>query len=167
MDQVLDAEKVMETSARVASCGEGARISRTSPTANAAPPASVNVAVAAKCSAFIRAYDQRSNDAFVLAGWLTGYLSAINQHAAETFDLAPWQSTEVLMLLAKDLCAQPRRAVLQGGGWTGDDPLQGSVAGVRRTDRGRLQGNADEDVSLGAEGCAAALDRVRALQGFH
>lgn len=106
MDQVLDADKVMETSARVASCGEGARISRTSPTANAAPPASVNVAVAAKCSAFIQAYDQRSNDAFVLAEWLTGYLSAINQHAAETFDLAPWQSTEVLMLLAKDLCAR-------------------------------------------------------------
>lgn len=60
----------------------------------------------AKCSAFVQAYDQRNNDGFLFAGWLTGFLTALNQQLADTFDLAPWQSTDVLMLLMRDLCGQ-------------------------------------------------------------
>lgn len=60
----------------------------------------------AKCSTFVQAYDQRSNDGFLFAGWLTGYITVLNQQVPETFDFAPWQSTDVLMLLMRDLCGQ-------------------------------------------------------------
>lgn len=60
----------------------------------------------AKCSTFVQAYDQRANDGFLFAGWLTGFITVLNQHVPETFDLAPWQTTDVLMLLMRDLCGQ-------------------------------------------------------------
>jgi hypothetical protein len=61
---------------------------------------------AAPCSAFIKAFDERNDDALVFAGWLTGYVTALNQELPETFDLAPWQSMDVLMLLMRDLCGR-------------------------------------------------------------
>jgi len=60
----------------------------------------------AKCSAFIEAYEARSNDAYLFAGWIAGYVTALNQQVDGTFDFAPWQSTEVLMLLMRDLCGR-------------------------------------------------------------
>ncbi|MCP5363701.1 MAG: peptidoglycan-binding protein [Hyphomicrobiales bacterium] len=60
----------------------------------------------AKCSAFIEAYEARSNDAYLFAGWIAGYVTALNQQVDGTFDFAPWQSTEVLMLLLRDLCGR-------------------------------------------------------------
>jgi hypothetical protein len=60
----------------------------------------------AKCASFVQAYDERSSDGFLFAGWLTGFITALNQQLPDTFDLAPWQSTDVLMLLMRDLCGQ-------------------------------------------------------------
>jgi hypothetical protein len=72
---------------------------------------------AAKCSAFMQAYESRSNDAYLFAGWISGYITALNQHTADTFDLAPWQSTDVLMLLIRDLCGRkPEEQVYRAAG---------------------------------------------------
>ena len=60
----------------------------------------------AKCSAFIQAFEGRSNDAYLFAGWITGYITALNQQTPKTFDLAPWQTPEVLMFLLRDLCGR-------------------------------------------------------------
>lgn len=60
----------------------------------------------APCSKFIELFDAKDNDVLLFAGWLTGYLTSSNQHAPNTFDLAPWQSTEVLLFLMRDLCGR-------------------------------------------------------------
>lgn len=60
----------------------------------------------AKCSAFVQAFDARSNDAYIFAGWISGYVTALNQHTPKTFDLAPWQTTDVLMIMLRDLCGR-------------------------------------------------------------
>lgn len=71
----------------------------------------------APCSAFIKSYDERSQDALMFAGWLGGYMTAMNQELPETFDLAPWQSVEVLMLLTRDLCGRnPEEKVYRAAG---------------------------------------------------
>jgi Putative peptidoglycan binding domain len=61
---------------------------------------------AAPCSKFIELYNAKSNDVLLFAGWTTGYLTAINQATPKTFDLAPWQSTEVLLFILHDLCTR-------------------------------------------------------------
>jgi hypothetical protein len=60
----------------------------------------------AKCSKFVELYDQRANDTLLFAGWMTGFVTALNQQMPETFDLAPWQSSDVLLLLMRDLCGR-------------------------------------------------------------
>ncbi len=60
----------------------------------------------AKCSKFIE-FHQKKDDAYLIfGGWLEGYLTAINQQQAGTFDLAPWQSTQLLLIAAESLCKQ-------------------------------------------------------------
>jgi len=61
---------------------------------------------AAPCSKFVELYDAKSNDMLLFAGWTTGYLTALNQTTPKTFDLAPWQSTEVLLFILRDLCSR-------------------------------------------------------------
>jgi hypothetical protein len=62
---------------------------------------------AAKCSAFIKSFDSRATEDIALfAGWISGFISALNEGIDNTFDLAPWQSPEVLVLLMRDLCGK-------------------------------------------------------------
>lgn len=59
----------------------------------------------APCKAFTesrRAASGRANDLF--AGWVDGYVSAANRSRPETFDLTPWQTTELLLLLLSRYC---------------------------------------------------------------
>ncbi len=57
------------------------------------------------CAAFTKAFAERTQGAFVFAGWLDGYISAVNRLQPETFDAAPWQSTDILMVLINNHCA--------------------------------------------------------------
>lgn len=59
----------------------------------------------ASCKAFTesrKAGSNRANDLF--AGWVDGYVSAANQNRADTFDLTPWQTTELLLVLLGRYC---------------------------------------------------------------
>ena len=60
----------------------------------------------APCAKFTKDKASDSRDFYVFAGWLDGYLSATNQMRPETFDLAPWQTTELLLRLLDDYCAR-------------------------------------------------------------
>lgn len=60
----------------------------------------------AKCSKFIEFHQKKDNTYLIFGGWLEGYLTAINQQQANTFDLAPWQSTQLLLIAAESLCKQ-------------------------------------------------------------
>ncbi len=60
----------------------------------------------AKCSKFIEFHQKKDDIYLVFGGWLEGYLTAINQQQANTFDLAPWQSTQLMLIAAEALCKQ-------------------------------------------------------------
>lgn len=59
---------------------------------------------ALNCAAYVRAAESGSNELAQYSGYLAGYVSAYNEHLADTFDLLPWQSMETLMLVMLRRC---------------------------------------------------------------
>lgn len=57
------------------------------------------------CSTFVQAYDTQSSDLPLYYGWADGFVTAMNQFRADTFDAAPWQTTNTLIGLMRELCA--------------------------------------------------------------
>jgi hypothetical protein len=51
----------------------------------------------ATCATLQKAKAARDERYASIAGWLDGYLSAQNELRGATFDLAPWQQTELLL----------------------------------------------------------------------
>lgn len=92
--------------ARVAALALGSLCTTTVLAADAENRFAIKGAGVAKCSAYVQAFDSRSNDAYIFAGWITGYITALNQNTPKTFDFAPWQTTDVLMILLRDLCGR-------------------------------------------------------------
>lgn len=58
------------------------------------------------CGQFLTAMEAKGTEYISLAGWLEGYLSFANQQEPDTFDLAPWQSTELLLSAIAGHCRQ-------------------------------------------------------------
>jgi hypothetical protein len=56
------------------------------------------------CEQFLKGVEERKENWLVVGGWLEGYMSAINQLSPDTFDIAPWQSTESLVALIRHNC---------------------------------------------------------------
>ena len=58
------------------------------------------------CAAFVDAYDKKSPLLQSYGGWIDGFLSAANRSREDVFDLAPWQSTEVLAFALTKFCRE-------------------------------------------------------------
>lgn len=58
------------------------------------------------CADFLAAQKERSRQYFLYGGWLGGYITALNQNEADTFDLASWQTTDLLALSMTAHCRQ-------------------------------------------------------------
>jgi hypothetical protein len=58
----------------------------------------------ATCEAFLVAQQARDQEFVSLAGWVDGYLSALNQSEDDTYDIAPWQGTELLLAAISGQC---------------------------------------------------------------
>lgn len=58
------------------------------------------------CTGFLTAWDSRNSDLSLYAGWIDGYVTGLNQFTGDTYDLAPWQTTETLLGLTQSVCAQ-------------------------------------------------------------
>ncbi len=58
----------------------------------------------ATCAHFVEQVDNKSQLLAMYGGWLDGYLTAVNQAAPETYDVAPWQSTQLLARLIETHC---------------------------------------------------------------
>lgn len=56
------------------------------------------------CTQFLKSRKAKSRDYFLYAGWLDGYLSGFNQYHKQTYDIAPWQTTELLLGLLASHC---------------------------------------------------------------
>lgn len=57
-----------------------------------------------ECSAYLKAKEQKSTDYLLYAGWVEGFLSSYNQFQKNTYDITPWQTTELLMVLIDEQC---------------------------------------------------------------
>lgn len=56
------------------------------------------------CEDFIQSTKQKDSDFLLYAGWIEGYLSAYNQFQTNNYDIAPWQTTELFMILLQRHC---------------------------------------------------------------
>lgn len=60
----------------------------------------------ATCETFIAARARQTEAYGRFAGWAEGYLTAMNQLSRDTFDIAPWETTAILMFVANEQCSQ-------------------------------------------------------------
>lgn len=67
---------------------------------------SVKGAGLASCEQFVAERTEKSNVYWMFGGWLDGYLTAINQFAPDTYDIAPWETTDLLAALIENHCRQ-------------------------------------------------------------
>lgn len=61
----------------------------------------------ATCAEFLEARRAATPAYYLFGGWLNGYLTARNHADPATFDLAPWQTTDMLAIALEDIC-KPR-----------------------------------------------------------
>lgn len=59
-----------------------------------------------QCSSFSEAAKKQNTDYFLFAGWVEGYISGTNQYAKDTYDITPWQTTELLLAALGQYCAK-------------------------------------------------------------
>ncbi len=50
----------------------------------------------ASCGDYMEARQKNTPAFYQFGGWINGYLTALNQTTSETYDLAPWQSSDLL-----------------------------------------------------------------------
>ncbi len=56
------------------------------------------------CAAYIEAAEAGDEQLAHFAGYVTGYVSAYNEHVAETYDLLPWQHMDTVMIVILQRC---------------------------------------------------------------
>ncbi len=57
------------------------------------------------CAAFIEAVAAGSPDLALYAGWIDGYVTALNQFTPDAFDFAPWQNAQTMLGLTQSVCS--------------------------------------------------------------
>lgn len=60
----------------------------------------------APCSKFLESVESGDKAYFVYGGWLEGYFTASNKYLPETYDLIPWQSTQLMLKTVESVCKQ-------------------------------------------------------------
>jgi len=66
------------------------------------------------CKRFLEVRAAKSNEYFLLGGWIDGYLTARNEYDRDTYALTPWQSLEFLAGSLAQWCKQhPNERFLQ------------------------------------------------------
>jgi len=58
------------------------------------------------CSTFAESIQARDKNYYIYGGWIEGYLTGLNQQLENTFDLAPWQTTELMLRMVEPICQQ-------------------------------------------------------------
>ncbi|MBA2492274.1 MAG: peptidoglycan-binding protein [Gammaproteobacteria bacterium] len=58
------------------------------------------------CAQYTKVLETKSPELYLFVGWIDGYLTGVNQFQRETFDVAPWQATELLAQLLSRYCEQ-------------------------------------------------------------
>jgi hypothetical protein len=66
------------------------------------------------CGVYVTEREKRSNAYYLIGGWVEGYVSAYNKHTADTFDVASFESLELLLKLMQQHCAKHPNDRLHG-----------------------------------------------------
>ncbi len=61
---------------------------------------------ASTCKGFVTAKSESSDAYWMFLGWLDGYMTGINQYSPETYDITPWQSSNLLAALFEKFCTK-------------------------------------------------------------
>lgn len=65
------------------------------------------------CDVFAAAHTAQSRDLLIYGGWVEGYATGLNQFQADSFDVLPWQTTELLLGLLASYCrTQPQERLI-------------------------------------------------------
>lgn len=56
------------------------------------------------CAVFNQARKDKGDAYLVVAAWIDGYITGVNQYAAKTYDVAPFESTELFMNVVGQYC---------------------------------------------------------------
>jgi hypothetical protein len=56
------------------------------------------------CSEFASTYSEQGSKTYLYGGWLEGYITAFNALQQKTFDITPWQTTELMLLMLNKHC---------------------------------------------------------------
>lgn len=56
------------------------------------------------CANFAKAYAERSPNYTLYGGWIEGFVTAFNQFQEKTYDVAPWQTTELMLGMMARYC---------------------------------------------------------------
>ena len=56
------------------------------------------------CQVYEKERAEGSKAYFVIAGWIDGYITGVNQYASNTYDIASFESTELLTAVLSDHC---------------------------------------------------------------
>lgn len=62
------------------------------------------------CAQYTKVLDAESSELYLFVGWIDGYLTGVNQFQRETFDVAPWQATQLLAQLLGQYCRRDPEA---------------------------------------------------------
>lgn len=62
------------------------------------------------CDQFLSAAESKGKKYHMYGGWVDGYITSYNQLRDETFDVAPWQSTDYLIGIIAEFCKDNRNA---------------------------------------------------------
>ncbi len=65
----------------------------------------VKGAGATNCARFSAVVQQRGSELISFAGWLEGYLSAVNRYEPGVYDISGWRATEVMLAALSRYCA--------------------------------------------------------------
>jgi hypothetical protein len=67
------------------------------------------------CERFVAALDAGGREATAFASWTNGFLSASNAAMADTYDLTPWQTIEVVLAKMRVFCSANPEVEYVGG----------------------------------------------------
>lgn len=56
------------------------------------------------CQAFLTEQEKQSRAYLMIGGWIDGYITGINQYAADTYDVTSFESTELFVEIIKNHC---------------------------------------------------------------